>query len=293
MIYWAVVALVILAVGYLAVSLFVAVRLSAQNRQAPERTPASVGLEYRDVSFESTDGVHLAAWWIPPPDEGSSRAAVLVHGWEGDKSDLHIVETSQVYARAGYGVLMLDLRGNGESGDERRTLGYKETRDVHGALAWLDEEQGFDPEDVVLHGWSMGGATVVRSAPGAGVAAVVEEAGYADLPLILRRLLPEASGLPHFFNPGIFLAARLFLGLDPWSVRPSEDAALLREEGVPHFVIHSTDDNVVPLEHAKLFKRAYPDATFWKLEGVGHVEAYTHREYRENLLTFLESQNLS
>lgn len=76
-------------------------------------------------------------------------------------------------------------------------------------------------------------------------------------------------------------------------MRPSEDAALLREEGVPLFVIHSTDDNVVPLEHAKLFKRAYPDATFWKLEGVGHVEAYTHREYRENLLTFLESQNLS
>lgn len=293
MIYWAVITLVVLAVGYLAVSLFVAVRLSAPNRQAPERTPASVGLEYRDVNFESTDRVPLAAWWIPPRGEGSSRAAVLVHGWEGDKSDLHIVETSQVYARAGYGVLMLDLRGNGESGDERRTLGYKETRDVHGALAWLEEEQGFDPEDVVLHGWSMGGATIVRSAPGTGVAAVIEEAGYADLPLILRSLLPEASGLPRFFNPGIFLAARVFLGLDPWSVRPSEDAALLREEGVPLFVIHSTDDEVVPLEHAKLFERAYPDATFWKLEGVGHVEAYTHREYREKLLTFLESQNLS
>jgi fermentation-respiration switch protein FrsA (DUF1100 family) len=76
-------------------------------------------------------------------------------------------------------------------------------------------------------------------------------------------------------------------------VRPSEDAAHLREEGVPLFVIHSTDDEVVPLEHANLFRRAYPDATFWKVEGVGHVEACTHREYREKLLTFLESQNLS
>ncbi len=290
MVYWTAIALVILAGGYLTVGLLVAVRLSAPNHQPPERTPANVGLEYRDVSFESADGVHLAAWWIPPPDEGSSRAAVLVHGWEGDKSDLHIVETSQAYARAGYGVLMLDLRGNGGSGDERRTLGYKETRDVHGALAWLDEEQGSQPEEVVLHGWSMGGATVVRSAPGTGVAAVIEEAGYADLPLILRRLLPEASGLPRFFNPGIFLAARLFLGLDPRSVRPSEDAALLREEGVPFFVIHSTDVEVVPLKHAKLFERAYPEATFWKVEGVGHVEAYTHREYREKLLTFLEAK---
>lgn len=287
MIYWAVVTLVVLAVGYLAVSLFVAVRLSAPNRQAPERTPASVGLEYRDVSFESTDGVPLAAWWIPPSGEGSSHAVVLIHGWEGDKSDMHVMETAPIYARAGYGVLLLDLRGSGSSGEARRTLSYRETRDVHGALSWLGQE-GFDPEGVVLHGWSMGGATVVRSAPGTGVAAVIEEAGYADLPLILRRLLPEASGLPRFFNPGIFLAAKHLLALDPWSVRPSEDAALLREEGVPLFVIHSTDDEVVPLEHANLFMRAYPDATFWKVEGLGHVEAYIHRDYQEKLLNFLQ-----
>ena len=171
---------------------------------------------------------------------------------------------------------MLDLRGNGGSGDERRTLGYKETRDVHGALAWLAEES-FEPGEVVLHGWSMGGATVVRAAVGTGVAAVVEEAGYADLPLILRKQIPEASGLPRLFNPGIFLMTKLFLGFDPWAVQPSEDAARLREEGVPLFVIHSTDDEVVPFEHAELFESAYPEARLWKIEGLGHVEAYTHQ----------------
>jgi fermentation-respiration switch protein FrsA (DUF1100 family) len=170
-------------------------------------------------------------------------------------------------------------------------LGYKETRDVQGALAWLDEE-GFEPGEVVLHGWSMGGATVVRSAPGTGVAAVIEEAGYADLPLLLRRQLPETTGLPSLFSPGVFLAAKLFLGFDPWAVQPSEDAARLREEGVPLFVIHSTDDEVVPFEHAELFESAYPEARLWKIEGLGHVEAYTHREYRQNLLSFL-SENLS
>ena len=292
MVYWSVITLVVLAGGYLAVSLFVAVKFSAPNRQAPERTPANIGLEYRAVSFESTDGVPLAAWWVSPTEDGPLRAAVLVHGWEGNKSDLHIVETAQVYARAGYGVLMLDLRGNGGSGEERRTLGYKETRDVHGALAWLAEES-FEPGEVVLHGWSMGGATVVRAAVGTGVAAVVEEAGYADLPLILRKQIPEASGLPRLFNPGIFLMTKLFLGFDPWAVQPSEDAARLREEGVPLFVIHSTDDEVVPFEHAELFERAYPEAALWKVEGLGHVEAYTHREYPERLLSFLESERLS
>jgi fermentation-respiration switch protein FrsA (DUF1100 family) len=290
-VYWPVIALMVLAGGYLAVSLFVAVRFSAPNREPPERTPADAGLEYREVSFESADRVPLEAWWVPPAEGKSSRAAVLVHGWGGDKSDEHVIETAAIYARAGYGVLLLDLRGNGGSGGERRTLGYKETRDVQGALAWLDEE-GFEPGEVVLHGWSMGGATVVRSAPGTGVAAVIEEAGYADLPLLLRRQLPETTGLPSLFSPGVFLAAKLFLGFDPWAVQPSEDAARLREEGVPLFVIHSTDDEVVPFEHAELFESAYPEARLWKIEGLGHVEAYTHREYRQKLLSFL-SENLS
>jgi uncharacterized protein len=281
----------VLAGGYLAVSLFVAVRFSAPNREPPERTPADAGLEYREVSFESADRVPLEAWWVPPAEGESSRAAVLVHGWDGDKSDEHVIETASIYVRAGYGVLLLDLRGNGGSGGERRTLGYKETRDVQGALAWLDEE-GFEPGEVVLHGWSMGGATVVRSAPGTGVAAVIEEAGYADLPLLLRRQLPETTGLPSLFSPGVFLAAKLFLGFDPWAVQPSEDAARLREEGVPLFVIHSTDDEVVPFEHAELFESVYPEARLWKIEGLGHVEAYTHREYRQKLLSFL-SENLS
>ena len=291
MVYWPVIALMVLAGGYLAVSLFVAVRFSAPNREPPERTPTDAGLEYREVSLESADRVPLEAWWVPPAEGESSRAAVLVHGWGGDKSDEHVIETAPIYARAGYGVLLLDLRGNGGSGGERRTLGYKETREVQGALAWLDEE-GFEPEEVVLHGWSMGGATVVRSAPGTGVAAVIEEAGYADLPLLLRRQLPETTGLPSLFSPGVFLAAKLFLGFDPWAVQPSEDAARLREEGVPLFVIHSTDDEVVPFEHAELFESAYPEARLWKIEGLGHVEAYTHREYRQKLLSFL-SENLS
>ena len=280
-----------LAAGYLAVSLFVAARFTAPNRQAPERMPTDVGLDYREVSFESTDRVPLAAWWVSPAEEGSSRAAVLVHGWEGDKSDLHIVETAQVYAHAGYGVLMLDLRGNGGSGDERRTLGYKETRDVQGALAWLDEE-GFEPGEVVLHGWSMGGATVMRSAPGTGVAAVVQEAGYADLPLLLRKQIPEASGLPRLFNPSVLLTAKYFLGFDPWAVRPVEDAARLREEGVPLLIIHSTTDEVVPFEHASLLAEVYPGAAFWKVDGVDHVQTHTRPDYEEQILGFLKSENL-
>jgi uncharacterized protein len=282
---WVSVAAAGLAVAYLVIGYVVAARLSAPVRKPVERTPASVGLDYRKVDFRSTDGLVLSAWWVEKA--GSSRAAVLVHGWGGDRSDLHVVETARVYERAGYNVLMLDLRGHGRSGGERVTLGYREARDVRGALSWL-EQRGFDPEEVVLHGWSMGGAAVVRAAPGTGVAAVVEESAYADLPPLLRERIPDVSGLPAFFNPGIFLMGRLFLGIDPWAVRPEEEAKQLFREGVPFMIIHSRDDEVVPFEHAESLAAAHPKATFWEVEGYGHVETFAHPEYRERLVSFLD-----
>ena len=201
--------LAILLIGYLGVGLFVAAQLAAPSHQPQELTPTDVGLDYREVKIQSTDGLELAGWWVPGNDP--SRAVVLVSGIEGDKSDRHVVETASVYAGAGYGVLMLDLRAQGGSEGKRVTMGYEEVRDVQGALYWLNE-RGFGPGEVVLHGFSLGGATVLRAAPESGVAAVVEESAYADLPLILRQQLPEVSGLPSFFTPDIFLMGKLFMG---------------------------------------------------------------------------------
>jgi uncharacterized protein len=283
---WGLLALVILALGYFGTGLFVATRLSTPVRQPTEQTPADKGLAFQEIGFESSDGLDLKGWWVP--EEGSSRTVILVHGLDASKSSQYVLDTAPIYAQAGYSVLMLDLRGHGESEGNRTTLGYQEVWDVQGALSWLEAEQGFEPWEVVLHGWSMGGATVLRASPEMSVAAVVEESGYADLPLLLRDRLPESSGLPSFFNPGIFLTAKLFLDLNPWAVKPEEDAARLSEEGVPLLIIHSTDDEVVPFEHAEMLAASYPDAEFWRIEGYGHVEAYTHSEYRQRLLDFLK-----
>jgi uncharacterized protein len=284
---WALLLLAVLVIGYLGVALVVAARLSAPSHQPQELNPTDVGLHYREVSIQSTDGLELAGWWVPGNDP--SQVVVLVPGIEGDKSDWHVLKTASVYAGAGYGVMMIDLRAQGGSEGERVTMGYKEVRDVRGALLWLNE-RGFAPGEVVLHGFSLGGATILRAAPESGVAAVVEESAYADLPLLLRQQLPEVSGLPSLFTPGIFLTGKLFLGIDPWGVRPEEDARRLCEKGIPLLIIHSTDDETVPFEHASRIKAACPEATLWKIDGYEHVGAYAHPEYRQRILGFLRSE---
>ncbi|HEX2742385.1 MAG TPA: alpha/beta fold hydrolase [Rubrobacter sp.] len=281
----ALVLLVTLSLGYIGVGLLVVLLMTSPRRKRPEATPASVGLGYREVEIQSTDGVNLSAWWVPAED--SSRAAVLVPGWGGYKFDEKLLRTVPVYHNAGYGVLLLDLRAQGESSGARRTLGYREMRDVRGALAWLDQ-QGYKAEDVVLHGWSMGGSTALRAAPGTGVAAVVEEAGYGDLPLLLKVKIPEFIPFGRMLRPAILLAGSLFPDFDPWEVVPKVDAAKLSDEGVPLLIIHSTADDIVPYEQARILVEAGPEASLWKLEGYGHVEAYEHPEYALKLRAFLE-----
>jgi uncharacterized protein len=278
--------LIALFLGYLGAGWLLVLWMTGPKRKMPWATPASVGLGYREAKVLSTDGVSLSAWWIPAED--SARAAVLVPGWGGYKFEEHLLQTLPVYHDAGYGVFMLDLRAQGESGGSRRTLGYREERDVRGALDWLSR-QGYEAEDIVLHGWSMGGATVLRAAPGTGVAAVVEEAGYADLPLLLRGQIPEFVRFGRLLEPAILFAGRLFPDFDPWDVVPKREAATLSGEGVPLFIIHSTEDDVVPYEQASLLAAAYPEASVWKLEGYEHVEAYQHPEYAQRLRAFLDA----
>jgi pimeloyl-ACP methyl ester carboxylesterase len=278
--------LLTLSLGYFGVGLLVVLWMTSPRRKSPGATPASVGLGYEEVEILSTDGVRLSAWWVPA--EGSSLAAVLIPGWGGHKFDEHLLQTIPVYHGAGYGVLLLDLRAQGESEGARRTLGYREVRDVRGALAWL-RHQGYRLDQVVLHGWSMGGSTVLRAAPGTGIAAVVEEAGCADLPLLLRDEIPEFVRFGRLLRPAILLAGRLFPDFDPWDVVPKKEAAMLSDEGVPLFIIHSPEDEIVPYEQARILAAAYPEASVWKLEGYGHVEAYEHPEYAQRLRAFLDT----
>src|SRR4028118_415902 len=142
-----------LAAGYMGLCRRVVFRMTSARPQEAEATPATAGLGYEEVWLPSTDGVRLKAWWIP--NGGSDRAAILIHGWGGDKSDEHLPKTLPVYHREGYNVLAIDLRAHGESDGGRRTLGYRETRDALGALAGV-KNRGFRPEGTARAGGGTG-----------------------------------------------------------------------------------------------------------------------------------------
>ena len=268
-----------LGVGYFGSAFQLVARSSRPQRERTGLSPAAYGLDYSEVSVRSRDGLELSGWWIPGGRE--RKAALLVHGLHASKASPYVLPALPVYAELGWNVLMIDLRAHGDSPGARTTLGLTEVRDVLGGLDWL-AQHGYAREAVVLHGWSMGAATVLMVAAGEAVRAVVADSGYARLSRLLRQ---RVGGLLY---PGVALAAQTLLGAHPGRAAPEEAAARLRQTGTPLYLLHGTADRTVPFDHARALHAAYPEARLWSLEGYPHVAAWRHPAYAARLRAFLE-----
>jgi len=121
--------------------------------------PGDRGLAYEDVSFETDHGLTLHAWYIP----GHNRAAVItVHGAGSNRSTA--MDEAAMLARNGYGVLMVDLEGFGDSDGRANAFGWVGARDIHAATAYLRKRDDLDPDRIGGLGLSMGGEVLLQAA---------------------------------------------------------------------------------------------------------------------------------
>lgn len=137
-------------------------------------TPADLGLTYSDVSFRTGDGVTLSGWWIP----SRNRAGVVTLPGSGSTRGATLGQAA-VLARHGYGVLLLDPRGQGRSAGHAMDAGWWGDLDVTAAVAFTKRRPGIDPRRVGLLGLSMGGEEAIGAAAATGVRAVVAEGATA------------------------------------------------------------------------------------------------------------------
>ncbi len=128
--------------------------VAATNVPRPEigASPSIVGLAYEDVTLHTADAVALAAWYIP----SANRAAVVVlHGAGSTRSN--VLPQAAVLAHAGFGVLMVDARGHGDSGGRAMDFGWHGDADIAAATAYLATRPDVDPDRIGAVGMSMGG----------------------------------------------------------------------------------------------------------------------------------------
>jgi pimeloyl-ACP methyl ester carboxylesterase len=134
-------------------------------------TPADLGLTYDSVELTTDDDVRLAAWYLP----GSSDAAVLVlHGAGSTRSAA--LDQAAVLQRNGYGVLLVDARGHGESDGSAMDFGWYGDLDIGAGTDYLAERGDVDADRVGVLGLSMGGEEAIgAAATNPALSAVVAE----------------------------------------------------------------------------------------------------------------------
>ena len=297
----------LLTLAYSAVSLYIATQLVYAPQQPIDATPASLGLQFRDVTFPSrVDHLQLRGWFIPgvlPSGRlTAQRTIIAVHGTRANRADqaAGLLDLSGAFARHGFAVLAFDMRGSGESPAAPLSLGYFEQRDVLGAVDFLRAGPLPYPElgrPRIIGGWgvSMGAATLLLAASQEpAIRAVVSDCAYADILPILEREIPSRGHLPPLFTPGALLAAQALYGIDFYDVRPVDVVAHI--EPRPIFFIHGTADTYVPPSNMSILAaaaRTAPSASVqtWLVPGAGHAQAYhtQPQEYVARVVAFFTS----
>jgi fermentation-respiration switch protein FrsA (DUF1100 family) len=143
------------------------------DRQLTE-TPADYKAEFRDVEFQTSDGVKISGWLMP----SRSKRVTIIYSHGLFRSRRELLERAIDLWQLGYGALLYDARNHGNSGQARVSFGYSERLDAEAAVRFLREDLRTE-DRVVLFGISMGAATaLLATAETPGVAAVISDSSF-------------------------------------------------------------------------------------------------------------------
>ena len=231
--------------------------------RALTNTPTDIGLDYQDVSIETTDGVTLHGWFIAGH---SSRVLLFFHGNAGNIS--HRLDSIRQFQNLGLSVFIIDYRGYGQS--EGRTTERGTYRDADAAWRYLTEDRGIVADDIVLFGRSLGASVASRLARQHHPLALIVESSFTSVPDVARDLYP-------------WLPVR-------WLSRLSHATRdYVRDVRCPVLVIHSQDDEIIPFKHGEaIFESANEPRTLLAIRGT-HNDGFLRdeRAYVGGIRTFL------
>jgi hypothetical protein len=242
---------------------------------------ADLGAAHEDVSFTTSDGLELRGWYIP----SKNRAAVIVFpGRKGPQRQ------TRMLARHGYGVLLFDRRGEGESEGDPNALGWAGARDLDAAVAFLRRRPDVDTDRIGGIGLSVGGEMMIEAAAASdGLKAIVSEgAGMRSLREALAipgtRKQLEATIAHVVVTPGMALLSN---DAPPASLEDLVGRIAPR----PVFLIYAVPGQGGEAELTEVFyDAARPPKALWRVPGSGHtggIEAHPE-EYERRVVGFFD-----
>ena len=261
------------------------------ERPPLEETPADYALVYKDVSLTTSDGLDLAAWYIP----SQNGAAVIVqHGYKSNRSE--VLGVAEILARHGYGVMMTDQRAHGESEGELISFGKYELLDLEAAFEYVVAQPDVDPDRVGALGNSMGSSTVLLyTAQNPAIRAVVAHSPFSSLRDIVETSVTYFTGLPSFpFAPLIVFFAEREINASIDEIAAVDHVGSISPR--PVFILDGGADVAISSQSGeRLFEAANEPKEWWFDPDIGHVQFTTKfpAEFERRVVEFFDKYLLS
>jgi dipeptidyl aminopeptidase/acylaminoacyl peptidase len=232
------------------------------------RTEAGI-VEPRELTFTAPDGYPVHGWLVMPAGKGPHPVLLNIHGGPFAQYTVAVFDEAQVYAEAGYAVLMCNPRGSAGYGQAhgRSIKGKMGTVDMQDVLAFLDgaleKFQELDASALGIMGGSYGGyLTAWTISQDHRFKAAIVERGFLDPVSFIG-----SSDIGWFFGGE-------YTGPAPEEMAAQSPMATISSVRTPTLVIHSEEDLRCPVEQGQRYfttlKQQGVEAAFLVFPGENH-----------------------
>ncbi|MDI3211222.1 S9 family peptidase [Arthrobacter sp. AL12] len=235
---------------------------------APLRSGAGI-IDPLEFTVPSGDGYPVHGWLVKPPGQGPHPVLLNIHGGPFAQFTGSLFDEAQVYAAAGYAVLMCNPRGSAGYGQQhgRAIKEQMGTLDMQDVLAFLDGALGkfeeLDAGALGIMGGSYGGyLTAWTISHDHRFKAAIVERGFLD-PVSFT----GSSDIGWFFGGE-------YTGRSAEQMAAQSPMARVEQVRTPSLVIHSEEDLRCPVEQGQRYftalKQLGVEAAFLVFPGENH-----------------------
>lgn len=244
-------------------------------------------LKFKELEIISHDELKLKALLLEarvPTD----KLIICVHGYQS--SNLRQYKyLIRFFHELGYNILIPNNRAHGNSEGKYIGFGWLDRIDIINWIHYIKDYYN-KPLQIVLHGISMGGATVLNVSGEKlprDVKCIIEDCGYSSL---YQQMKHVAKYHNKQFRPFLFssaLMSKLIIGYSFFKVKPIKQ---IKKAYLPIMFIHGDKDDYVPTYMVyKLFKACPTKKELLIVKDAPHARAYitNHKLYEARVKTFL------
>lgn len=228
-----------------------------------------------EVFIRSEDGLKLHATYFPC--EGSKKIVICFHGYTSQGMNDYVA-LGKFYLEQGFHLLIVDERAHGKSEGKYIGFGCLDRKD---AMAWIEYAVQRLGEDckILLHGDSMGGATVLMTTGlklPEQVKAAVSDCAFTSAWEVFDSVLKNMYHMPSF--PIMQIANEMTKKKAGFGLNEVNARDEVKKAAIPILFLHGEADSFVPCRMVyELYDACTSEKKLVTIPGAGHVEA-TYKE---------------